>query len=163
MAKFAKLVRGTLNASVAGEVSLDEEVRMLDHYLALERLRFKHVFEYNITVDETLDRPNTLLPPLIVQPFVENAVLHGMKELQKNGQITVIFGQADGYLCVDVRDNGPGLRQQTAAGKRISLGSSITRRRLELLQQKHAEKAISVEYLVPEDGVGTRVSIRLPL
>lgn len=63
LAKFAKLVRGTLNASVTGSVSLEEEIKMLEHYLNLEQLRFKQAFEYHIEVDERLDRGHTLLPP----------------------------------------------------------------------------------------------------
>jgi len=163
LAKFAKLVRGSLNASVAGEVSLEEEVRMLDNYLALEQLRFKRVFDYKIEVDDCLDRQQTLLPPLIVQPFVENAVLHGMKSRQNNGQIMVTFWQEDKHLRIDVQDNGSGMAALENGGDKTSLGRSITQRRLELLQTQNERQAISVRYVVPEGGVGTLVSIRLPL
>ncbi len=164
LAKFAKLVRGALNASVAGSISLDEEVRLLDNYLALEQLRLKRAFEYRIDVDEQLDRQQTQLPPLIVQPFVENAVEHGMKNLPKDGRIVVTFQRDDGFLRIGVQDNGPGLAARAAgeAGK-TSLGRSITQRRLELIQKQNARQAVSVEYGTPADGVGTLVLIRLPL
>lgn len=163
LAKFAKLVRCALNASVAGQVNLEEEVKMLDNYLSLEQLRFKQVFEYSIIIDENLDRKGTLLPPLIVQPFVENAVLHGMKGKEKDGRIAITFQRADSHLLIKVYDNGPGMQQHATVSGITSLGSSITSRRLELLQRKKLHRAIGVEYLVPEAGTGTVVSIRLPL
>ncbi len=163
LAKFAKLVRSTLNASANGAVSVEEEVQMLDHYLALERLRHNQVFEYRIAVDPKIDPVNTQLPPLIVQPFVENAVLHGMKGVEKDGRIEVTFGQENGYLRIDVQDNGAGMPSSgiEESGK-ISLGRSITQRRLALIQQQNERQSISVEYKVPELGQGTLVSIRLP-
>ncbi len=163
LAKFAKLVRAALNASVAGQVSLEEEVKMLDNYLALEQLRFKGTFEYSIGIDEQLDLRETMLPPLIVQPYVENAVLHGIREKEKNGRIAITFRQADGYLVIHVYDNGSGLHQQRDGSDKTSLGGSITGRRLELMQLNNLYQAIGVEYLVPAIGTGTLVSIRLPL
>lgn len=162
LTKFAKLVRGALNASAAGQVSLEDEAGMLDNYLALERLRFKQAFDYHIEVDETLDRAGALLPPLIVQPFVENAVLHGMKDIEKDGRITVTFRRDGEHLRIDVQDNGSGMEGRDLSGGKPSLGRSITRRRLELLQWQHAQKTVSVQYFAPESG-GTMVSIRLPL
>jgi hypothetical protein len=163
LAKFAKLVRGALQASVSSQVSLNEEVKMLNNYLALEQLRFKNVFEYAISVDEKLDREGTFLPPLIVQPFVENAVLHGMRGKEKGGQIEVRFLSADGFLHIQVCDNGPGMHRHLASGDKNSLGGNITARRLALMQQNKLNHAIGVEYLVPESGTGTLILIRLPL
>ena len=163
LAKFAKLVRGTLNASVTGSVSLEEEIKMLEHYLNLEQLRFKQAFEYHIEVDEHLDRGHTLLPPLIVQPFVENSVLHGMKDLKRNGVIVVKFYPDHGLLCVEVQDNGLGLDPSKSKQAGGSLGSSITRRRLELLNEQRKKDDISVAYSTPSEGSGTMVRLRLPL
>lgn len=162
LARFAKLVRSNLQVSVAGSVRLEEEVQMLDHYLALERLRFKQLFDYTIEVDERLDRVDTLLPPLVVQPFVENAVLHGMKGREKDGLIKIVFGREDGYLHVTVLDNGPGIQSRHNDLSKPSLGRSITQRRIELLSRQAADKTVSVRYLEPADGFGTIVRIRLP-
>lgn len=163
LAKFAKLVRSTLNASVNSEVTVEEEVQMLDYYLALERLRFSNVFEYHIEVDQQIDRANTLLPPLIVQPIVENAVLHGMKNIQKNGRIEVIFRRENEYIVIRVCDNGPGLTTSEVANGKTSMGRSITKRRLEILQQQSTNKTISLQYLPQEEGTGTCVLIKLPV
>lgn len=143
LARFAKLVRTALNASVNGAVTLAEEVAMLDNYLALEQMRFQKTFDYTIIVDDTLDGRHILLPPLLVQPFVENAVLHGMKAIQKDGHIWVTFRQADGYLYINIRDNGPGLPQEQLESEgKISLGGQITRRRLELLRQEKSKQPL---------------------
>ncbi|MBC7775117.1 MAG: histidine kinase [Phycisphaerae bacterium] len=163
LARFAKLVRSSLNASVEGSVSLEEEINMLNHYLTLEQLRFKQAFEYQISVDPMLDRVHTMLPPLIVQPFVENAVLHGLKDLQKDGLILIKFYPDNGMLCVEVRDNGLGLEQEKSKTGDVSLGGSITRRRLELLNAQSTNDEISIAYSTPEGGTGTIVLIRLPL
>jgi len=163
LAKFARLVRTALNASVRGEVTLGDEVSMLENYLALEQMRFKKTFDFSITVDPSLHRDNTFLPPLLVQPFVENAVLHGMKDLKKDGYIGVTFRPEAGYLYVNIWDNGPGLeREQADAEEKISLGGQITRRRLELLQQQKSDSlAVSVSYQKPENGAGTSVEVRI--
>jgi len=163
LARFAKLVRSSLNASVEGSVRLEDEINMLNHYLTLEQLRFKQAFEYHIVVDAMLDRENTQLPPLIVQPFVENAVLHGMKNLKENGLILIKFYPDKGNLCVEVQDNGLGLQQENSNGTDVSLGSSITRRRLELLNEQSAKDNISITYNTQKAGNGTIVLIRLPL
>ncbi|MFN0176786.1 MAG: sensor histidine kinase [Saprospiraceae bacterium] len=163
LAKFAKLVRSSLNASVEGSVRLEEEISMLNHYLTLEQLRFKKTFGYQIEVDPKLNQEHTQLPPLIVQPFVENAVLHGMKDMKKEGLILIKFYPENGMLCVEIQDNGLGLQQEKSKSGEVSLGGSITRRRLELLNEQSTKDDISVAYRTPEGGTGTIVLIRLPL
>ena len=160
LSKFAKLVRGTLNASVAGKISLEEEILMLNNYLALEKLRFRQQFDFDISADERLSKSNTLLPPLILQPFVENAVLHGMKGKESGGRIEVRFLLQDGLLRVEVKDNGPGRAIEEKIG---SLGSKITARRIELLKQQFGQDNITVVYDSPKNGVGTIAIVQLPI
>lgn len=163
LAKFAKLVRGTLKTSVEGSISLEEEINMLHHYLSLEQLRFKQAFDFSVEVDPSLDPASITLPPLIVQPFVENAILHGMKDRKSGGMIHLKFYSEKDTLCIEVQDNGQGLVSGNSFAEHKSLGGKITRRRLELLNEQDQRKAISLDYKSPEGGQGTIVSIRVPI
>lgn len=166
LSKFASLVRDTLNASVNGEVALEDEVRMLDNYLQLERLRFQGKFEYEIRVDDNLDVFDTVLPPIIVQPFVENAILHGLKGKESGGKIQVAFFNRDELLCVRIFDNGSGIRPNAGnqnAHHRASLGISRTQKRFALLREKYKSEKIDFEYITHSTSDGTEVLLRLPL
>lgn len=163
LANFAKLVRSTLHASVEGRITLLEEVRMLGNYLSLEQLRFKNVFEYRIAVDDSLDQMSVVLPPMMVQPFVENAIIHGMKQKGRDGFIQIRYAQPDAStLLITVEDNGPGMGERNSSGQK-SLGRNLTARRLELLNQQSKDSAITVQYTTPDAGSGVLVQLRLPL
>ncbi|MCC7246367.1 MAG: histidine kinase [Saprospiraceae bacterium] len=163
LANFAKLVRSTLHASVEGRITLLEEVRMLGNYLSLEQLRFKNVFEYRIDVDDSLDQMSVVLPPMMVQPFVENAIIHGMKQKGSDGFIQIRYAQPDAStLLITVEDNGPGMGERNSSGQK-SLGRNLTARRLELLNQQSKNSAITVQYTTPDSGSGVLVQLRLPL
>lgn len=91
LGRFAKLVRSTLNASVQEKVSLEEELGLLENYLALEQLRFKNKFNYCINLEDGIDQFDTEIPPLLIQPFVENAIVHGLKGKTEKGMINIDF------------------------------------------------------------------------
>lgn len=161
LAIFAQLVRDTLNASVNGEVTLEDEMRMLNDYLRLERLRFKDRFEYKVWADENLDLFDTALPPSLVQPFVENAILHGLKGVESDGRVEVHFFTENQLLRVRVTDNGTGF-QATADPRRRSLGLDRTRKRFALLREKTKVQAIGFEYIENKNKQGTEVLLTLP-
>jgi ligand-binding sensor domain-containing protein len=165
LSTFAKLVRNTLNSSVAGQVSLEDELQMLDQYLQLERLRFEGRFDYRIEVDPSLDQFDTLLPSLIIQPFVENAVIHGMRHIKKDGLITIRILPKNSYLAVEISDNGSGFDpsspQKSHAPAHKSLGMSRTERRFELLRNKYDDPSIGFDMMTGSSG--TTIDIRLPL
>jgi len=134
LSRFAKLIRLTLNASVEKEISIYDEVRMLDYYLGLEKLRFKNKFEYEIVVDSTINQYETSLSPLLVQPLVENAIKHGMNTRVDDGVVIVHFDKKDDKVFVTVRDNGKNTKKNKAttnenSGHR-SFGMKITGERL---------------------------------
>ena len=171
LTRFSKLVRGTLNASVAGEVSLQEEIDMLTNYLDLEKLRFKEAFDYDIQADPSLDLFDTAFPPMLLQPYVENALRHGMANKQNGGKISIRFrpgGQgpkgASGGILATVTDNGPGIGQanQKKPGHR-SVGMSLTQRRLELLGGTEGGGMVKVSEITGPDGQvgGTKVEVRI--
>ncbi|WP_373495244.1 histidine kinase [Aquiflexum sp.] len=167
LANFARLVRLALHSSVDGVHTLREEVEMLEHYLTLEQLRFRNKFTFAIKVDSDLNSDDISLPPLLVQPFVENAILHGMKNKTKNGRISIHLFIKDGYLNVQVCDNGPGLHPDGTipVSNRKSIGMMLTERRLALLAGKASGSSFQIENIVGSDGsvLGTKVVVKVSL
>lgn len=168
---FAQLVRDMLNASVEGRVALEDEVRMLENYLALEKLRFKDRFDFVVEIAEGTDAFDIELPPLLVQPFVENAILHGVQGIDHRGYIRVHFKEKENWLVVTVEDNGRGIaasqtgesfqKDVTTGMAHKSVGMSITQKRLSLLNGN--DSTMSVEELKDGQGQvqGTRVVVRV--
>lgn len=172
LATFARLVRDTLDASVEGKVTLEDEVRMLGNYLSLERMRFKNKFSYEIVVAEGTDAFDLEMPPLLIQPFVENAVLHGMKNANGEGFIKITFEEKGELLEVVVEDNGSGVTGKDSANfenwsnqpAHKSVGMGITKKRLALLNDQGAD-SFQITQLMDEEGKvsGTRVTLRVKL
>lgn len=163
LARFARLIRQTLRSSVRGIHSLAEEQEMLERYLELEKLRFKDVFEYSVTVDPELPRDDIMLPPLLIQPFVENAILHGFKERSEGGILEVYIGGDEQLLEVSVTDNGVGFDQEMPTGE-DSMGMSITRQRLNLVRnRKNPALRLDIQPVYLPDGTvgGTRVTLSI--
>lgn len=172
LGKFSDLTRAILDASGRQTISLHEELDMLRNYLDLESLRFDDNFSYELTAMPGLDLYSTEIPPMLVQPYVENAIKHGLLHKTSNRRLQVVFLQEKpGLLKVSVTDNGVGRQQaayyqQLRGKKHQSFGSSATEKRLELLNRGKAE-TISVQYtdLTAEDGspAGTVVSLYIPV
>lgn len=158
---FAQLVRGVLNASVMGKVSLQDEVQLLENYLSLEQLRFEKRFDYQIRLAEGLGNLKIAIPPLLIQPYVENAVLHGMAGRKNGGKVEVYFDKKENHLEVLVKDNGQGTMVNSLPKTHKSVGMTVTRRRLELLNSKSNSGAVEVHQPTDAEGkiAGTEVRI----
>jgi len=169
LSRFARLVRLALHGSVEGQHSLREEMEMLENYLALEQMRFRGKFQYEIKADPSLDPTEVRLPPMLIQPFVENALLHGMKNKTDGGRITVEFSSSENELVVLVTDNGQGVDASTRNAETSgykSVGIMLTQRRLEVLAGQNSDRqAFSTETVSSTDksAVGTRVVLRIPM
>jgi len=165
LSRFASIIRQTLRSSVEGKHSLREEVDMLNTYLVLEKLRFKDGFSYDLTVDPLLPLDTIDLPPLLIQPFVENAIVHGLKERQGGGLISIDFSGSSEFLNVRIEDNGKGF-DPTENVKNDSLGMDITRRRLAMMNRDMKKTSgMVVEPRKDRDGnlCGTRVTLNIKL
>jgi signal transduction histidine kinase len=166
LSRFAQLVRHNLNASVQGKVSLEEELGLLDNYLALEQERFEHRFDYTLEVEEGLNQQFIAFPPLLIQPYVENAIIHGLSKKEEKGKVEVHFTIENGQLAVTIRDNGPGYQpdqKKKHSGKHKSVGMTITQKRLEILGES-PEKVVQISNLNGEEGIsGTEVKIFIDL
>ncbi|MCB0707062.1 MAG: histidine kinase [Saprospiraceae bacterium] len=167
LGRFATLVRSILNASASGNISLHEELKLLTNYLDLEKLRFKDRFIYTVELAPGLDTFDLRIPPLLVQPYVENAVLHGISGKKEGGIVRVCFEAKPGFLEVTIEDNGPGIQiENTTIPKNYkSFGISITRDRLKLLSGNPEGEAVHTENVLDENALicGTRVKVRIGL
>ncbi|HEY4149225.1 MAG TPA: tetratricopeptide repeat protein [Chitinophagaceae bacterium] len=163
--RFARLMRMILENSEQKEISLAEDLKALELYMQLEALRLNHRFSYEITTDGSLDPESTLVPPLLLQPFVENSIWHGVAKKQGGGKIQVRIKKEGSMINCIVEDNGIG-RVQSARednqppGERKSLGMKITMARIEIINQFRQSKATVALYDLDQ---GTRVELRLPL
>lgn len=166
LAKFAKLMRMVLENSEKKEVTLADDLKALELYMQLEALRMNHKFSYEIKIDDALDAETTLVPPLLLQPFVENSIWHGIAHKQGNGKINLHILKEDGMVKCIVEDDGVGrkqaeaIKEQQPLTEKKSLGMKITNARINILNKlKNTSAGVQLTDLVH----GTRVEIRLPL
>jgi ligand-binding sensor domain-containing protein len=172
LAKFAKLMRLIFDLSLHTVISLEKEIEMLELYLQVEIMRFKTPFTYDIEVDEDLDPYETQIPPMLLQPFVENAIWHGLAHRETpGGRLQVKIGEDHLYLKCSIIDNGVGraraaeIKAQKGRSHRSGAIENI-RQRLSLLPfHKDRRHTIEIRDLFDEQGrpAGTMVEIFLPL
>ncbi len=167
LARFAKLIRLALHSSVDGKHSLADEIAMLDNYLALEQMRFKGSFHYQIDAAGIGDSDDIHIPPMLLQPFVENAVKHGIGHARVEGEIKITFTKIDNLLLVVITDNGPGFSTRLAESNEAhkSVGLSLTRSRLDILSGFSERSSYTQENITDLNGQvkGARVDLRIPL
>ncbi|HEY8896408.1 MAG TPA: histidine kinase [Niastella sp.] len=169
---FSRLIRFTLELSSRSKVSIDEEIKYLDTYLKLENARFGNDFSYQLIIDPGIDRLQCHIPPMILQPYIENSIRHGVRYLQNNtGKITVRFTIKEPYLECTVEDNGIGRKQsQVYKGQNPveyqSKGMTLTARRLQMLNTNRSIPILlNIEDLetTQATATGTKVVICFPL
>lgn len=168
--KFSRLIRLILDNSRASEVSLSNELQSLQLYIEMESLRFRDKFNYRMDVSNDINIDNVLIPPLILQPYVENAIWHGLMHLKFTGQLTITIYADKPYLIIKIDDNGVGRKaskvmEETTFKKNKSHGMLLTGTRLALFNNNNVENNVTITDKVDEqgNGVGTLVTIRLLL
>lgn len=136
--KFSQLLRSTMDNADASVISLEEEMKYLDTYLQLEKLRFGDKFEYSIEAGNGIDKSRTFVPPMLLQPYVENAIRHGVRFLEnKKGLIKIMIKKEEGKVICSIDDNGIGREkaQELKSKNHIeyqSRGMQLSKRRAEL-------------------------------
>jgi two-component sensor histidine kinase len=170
LSQFARLIRQNMNAINSAMINLDEEIDRLKNYLDLERLRMEDKFEYHIEVDDNLEADDILIPSMIIQPFIENSIWHGISPMEGNGFVGVYFSMQDEHsMKVTIEDNGIGIKQAGAfkrnSEKHLHLGMEMTRKRLELLGRKyHVQTGVEFSEAFPgRENPGTLVILVIPL
>lgn len=172
LARFAKLIRMTFENAQSTYVPLSEELQRLELYLSLEKMRFEDRLSYTITIDTEVEDDDIFVPSMILQPYVENAIVHGLLPMDGGGHISIVIKQqGSAYLLLVVEDNGVGIEIAQAQsahhsnGHRSS-GMALTEERLKLLSQI-ANTAITLRVIqlpsTEEGRAGTRVEIVLPM
>jgi sensor histidine kinase YesM len=168
LAKFSKLIRAMLNNSRANKITLQEEIDSLRLYLELEKMRFKEKFDFDIVIDDEIFPNDVMLPPLLIQPYLENAIIHGLAQKRSQGKINLFYIMDGNHLHVTVTDNGIGIeaakkRSQNETSLHKSVGMSITQKRLELLDGSQRNKMVTVKEVKDRLGevIGNQVDVKI--
>lgn len=169
--KFAKLIRSILENSKKSVIPLEEELKSLEIYLQLEALRFDNKFNYSIDMDKKINIQDTEIPTMLIQPYVENAIWHGLMHKETQGSIKILITKKKNIITCSVEDNGVGRQKSLELEsknrtKNKSMGMTITKERLDILNVGRNGHSLNVkiEDLKNENGeaTGTRVNINIP-
>jgi tetratricopeptide (TPR) repeat protein len=172
LAKFSKLVRLIVENANATKVLLEDELALLEAYIQMESLRFAGKIHYQIDVAPGVDRSATYIPSMVLQPFVENAIWHGLmhKEDPKDGLIRLAISERDDMLVCSIEDNGVGMErskqlQEKSLLKKKSVGMAITEERLKLLTKGRLQEFIKIADVRDslDRVLGTQVQVSIPL
>ena len=172
LTKFARLIRLVLENSRSELVSLQNELEALQLYIELEAMRFKQKVQFSIRVSPEIDQGYLRIPPLLLQPYVENAIWHGLMHKPEGGTVTVEVSQPqDNWLHIEITDDGVGRERAMAlksksAGKHKSFGMQVTADRIRMINQLYdIQTQAQVVDLVDSSGeaCGTRVELNIPV
>jgi tetratricopeptide (TPR) repeat protein len=171
LTKFSRLVRMILQNSQASLITLDSELEALNLYLEMEALRFNYHFIYKVSVAADVDLSILKVPPLIIQPYAENAIWHGLMHKEEKGHLDIELWQEDNDLFFKITDDGIGRKQSSAlssksATKYKSMGLEITASRIAMLEHANkTESPVKINDLIHADGssAGTEVIIKMPI
>ncbi len=172
LSKFSKLIRQVLNNSKASRITLANELETLELYIEMESLRFSKKFDYNISVASNVEVDYLEVPPLIIQPYVENSIWHGlMHKTEGKGKLNINITQSIDFITISVEDNGVGrdkaikLKSKTAI-KSKSYGMNITKERLKYIN-KNNKQLTDIEIIDLKDkkgnALGTKVVLKIGL
>ena len=173
LTKFSKLIRLVLENSRNERITLSSELAALELYIEMEAMRFKEKLSYSLVVDENVETDYIEIPPLLLQPYVENAIWHGLMPKEDGGHIDikVAMKQEESLLEINITDNGIGREAATVLSKKIaskhrSYGMKATTERIVLINQIYKTGAsVFVHDLVNEQGqaAGTEVILQIPV
>jgi sensor histidine kinase YesM len=172
LTKFSRLIRMVLENSRSEKVTLENELETLELYIQMEAMRFKDKVKYQINIDQNIDQQFIEIPPLLIQPFVENAIWHGLMHKTEGGLVKIDVSQPkDQMLLIEISDNGIGREKALAyksksVMKNKSLGMKVTSERIELINQIYKTNT-NVEIIDLKDkngeALGTKVILNIPI
>jgi LytS/YehU family sensor histidine kinase len=170
LTKFSKLVRLILQNSNASLITLESELEALQLYLELESLRFNHRFNFTISIDDEIDAEVIKVPPLIIQPYAENAIWHGLMHKPDIGNLEIEVKEEAGFLQIKIGDDGIGRKKAAqlkskSAETHKSMGLKITEDRIAMMSKEENKGVVVISDRVLADGRngGTVVILKIPL
>jgi len=170
LTKFSRLIRNILENSESEFITLDKEIETLECYLALEKLRLNDNLEYTITIEDNLKTDQTNFPPMLAQPFIENAIEHGFKGGEKFGKIEISFSRKKDNIIFEIKDNGVGINSSIKKEEKKKnskpLAMQITKERIFLLNKSRKKKTTFVVNDLldnSENKHGTHVIFSIPI
>jgi tetratricopeptide (TPR) repeat protein len=161
LTKFARLMRLVLENSEHKEISLNNDLQTLELYMQMEALRLEHKFTYHIMIEEDIDPDNVLVPPMVMQPFVENSIWHGIAPKKGSGTITISIKLDNEMLVCIIEDDGVGRKHsgQSKAGNKKSFGLKVIQARMDVINEtRQVNAGVEIIDLKP----GTKAIITLP-
>ncbi|MEO9474810.1 MAG: tetratricopeptide repeat protein [Cyclobacteriaceae bacterium] len=164
LTKFSKLMREILESSRQEFIPLESEVELITNYLDIHKLRLNDSFDYSIEIDDQIDPETDTIPPMFVQPFVENAIEHGIADKKEGGLIEIKFHKSENHIFIEVLDNGKGLFSAESKSHK-SLASRIIRERMALFNKTLKNKIqLVLDNVENESGeiLGTKVELKVP-
>ncbi|MCY1481445.1 Sensor histidine kinase YehU [compost metagenome] len=161
--KFSVLTRQILENSNENYISLAEEVGMMENYLLIQQLLYSNKFGFTIAIEEGIDTESLFLPPMLTQPFIENAIKHGLADKDQNGTIAIRFYLIDAKLFFEILDNGKGFDNSKTISNHKSLAMTITKERL-INYTKNQDFVVQTDTIKDQDEkvVGAKVVFEIP-
>ena len=161
ISRFAKIMRQSLESTYQELTTIEEEIDFLTHYLEVQKLRYPEKFDYEFHIEESLETNELKIPGMLLQPFVENAIEHGFKDIEYTGKINIAFRTENGELLAIVEDNGVGLSPKENKEEHTSRAMQIVKDRLYLFNKQNNTHA-SYKTKYSETNKGFIVIIILP-
>ncbi len=169
LSKFASLMRKILQNSRLKYISVEDEVQWLNLYLEMEKMRMDNNLEYSITTENIDDLETTHIPTMLIQPFVENSIIHGLLPKENDRTLDVVISKESKHLVCSIKDNGIGrdaskIMNAKRSSKHASAGMDLTRKRLEILSEGKGNFDVQIVDLKSKgDATGTLVKILIPI
>jgi len=166
LSQFASLTRATLEYSASETISLTNEIKMLKNFMELEKMRKPDKFDFSITTDENIESDFIHIPPMMIQPFIENSIKHGFSEIDYPGMLILKINENKDCIEFTIEDNGKGLNTKSSTSGHHSMAMHIFEKRRKLIQQKHKKEfKFEIKNLKDTDALksGVLIFIKIPV
>ncbi len=159
LGEFSKLIRKTLENSSKQLISLQDEINYLKSYCTLENMRLKNKVAILLEVDDTIDLVDTEIPPMLIQPFIENAFIHAFDSRSLNPTLSIHISQNNSQILIEIKDNGKGISNDSLSKISASKGIKLVRERIDLFQKDSTEPVKIVSVL----NQGTTITLKIEI